>query len=102
MVVDNGLDIYDVLLAIFQVQGIDCIVFIDSEEVINWINSVDNGTVQDKISVIIITIPSPKFCVSQYRDRVELQLIGFESLRIKLSTLVRHVNLVSLPSLQLN
>ncbi len=43
MVVEDEPDIYDVLLAMFEMWGIDGVAFVDGEEAIAWIDDVDNG-----------------------------------------------------------
>ena len=41
MVVEDEPDIYEVLLAMFEMWGIDGLAFVDGEEAINWIEEVD-------------------------------------------------------------
>jgi CheY-like chemotaxis protein len=49
MVVEDEPDIYDVLLAMFGIWGIDGVAFVDGEEAIAWINDVDNGRFQGEL-----------------------------------------------------
>ncbi|MBZ0301183.1 MAG: response regulator, partial [Anaerolineae bacterium] len=43
MVVEDEPDIYEVLLAMFEMWGIDGVAFVDGEEAIAWIDDVDGG-----------------------------------------------------------
>jgi CheY-like chemotaxis protein len=43
MVVEDEPDIYEVLLAMFEMWGIDGVAFVDGEEAVNWIDDVDAG-----------------------------------------------------------
>lgn len=43
MVVEDEPDIYEVLLAMFEIWGIDGVAFVDGEEAIAWIEDVDSG-----------------------------------------------------------
>lgn len=43
MVVEDEPDIYEVLLAMFEMWGIEGVAFVDGEEAIAWIDDVDNG-----------------------------------------------------------
>jgi CheY-like chemotaxis protein len=43
MVVEDEPDIYEVLLAMFEMWGIEGVAFVDGEEAIAWIEDVDNG-----------------------------------------------------------
>jgi len=49
MVVEDEPDIYDVLLAMFGIWGIDGVAFVDGEEAVSWINDVDNGHFQGEL-----------------------------------------------------
>ena len=44
MVVDDEPDIYDVLVTMFQLWGIDGVAFVDGAEAVQWVDSVDAGT----------------------------------------------------------
>ena len=43
MVVEDEPDIYEVLLAMFEIWGIEGVAFVDGEEALAWIDDVDNG-----------------------------------------------------------
>lgn len=49
MVVEDEPDIYEVLLAMFEMWGIDGIAFVDGEEAIKWIEDVDKGDFQGEL-----------------------------------------------------
>jgi CheY-like chemotaxis protein len=43
MVVEDEPDIYEVLLAMFEIWGIEGVAFVDGEEAVAWIDEVDRG-----------------------------------------------------------
>jgi CheY-like chemotaxis protein len=43
MVVEDEPDIYEVLLAMFEMWGIEGVAFVDGEEAVSWIDDVDTG-----------------------------------------------------------
>lgn len=43
MVVEDEPDIYEVLLAMFGIWGIEGVAFVDGEEAVSWIDDVDHG-----------------------------------------------------------
>jgi CheY-like chemotaxis protein len=49
MVVEDEPDIYEVLLAMFEMWGIEGVAFVDGEEAIAWIDDVDNGRFQGEL-----------------------------------------------------
>jgi len=49
MVVEDEPDIYEVLLAMFEMWGIDGVAFVDGEEAHAWIEDVDNGQFQGEL-----------------------------------------------------
>jgi CheY-like chemotaxis protein len=49
MVVEDEPDIYEVLLAMFEMWGIDGVAFVDGEEAVSWIDDVDNGRFQGEL-----------------------------------------------------
>jgi CheY-like chemotaxis protein len=49
MVVEDEPDIYEVLLAMFEMWGIDGVAFVDGEEAAAWIDDVDNGRFQGEL-----------------------------------------------------
>lgn len=49
MVVEDEPDIYEVLLAMFEMWGIEGVAFVDGEEAVAWIDDVDNGHFQGEL-----------------------------------------------------
>lgn len=49
MVVEDEPDIYEVLLAMFEMWGIDGVAFVDGEEAAAWLEDVDNGRFQGEL-----------------------------------------------------
>lgn len=49
MVVEDEPDIYEVLLAMFEMWGIEGVAFVDGEEAIAWIDDVDQGRFQGEL-----------------------------------------------------
>lgn len=49
MVVEDEPDIYEVLLAMFEMWGIEGVAFVDGEEAVSWIEDVDNGRFQGEL-----------------------------------------------------
>lgn len=49
MVVEDEPDIYEVLLAMFEMWGIDGVAFVDGEEAVAWIEDVDKGRFQGEL-----------------------------------------------------
>ncbi|MEQ8675074.1 MAG: response regulator [Aggregatilineales bacterium] len=49
MVVEDEPDIYEVLLAMFGIWGIEGVAFVDGEEAISWIEDVDQGSFQGEL-----------------------------------------------------
>lgn len=49
MVVEDEPDIYEVLLAMFEMWGIDGVAFVDGEEAVAWIEDVDRGRFQGEL-----------------------------------------------------
>lgn len=49
MVVEDEPDIYEVLLAMFGIWGIEGVAFVDGEEAISWIDDVDNQRFQGEL-----------------------------------------------------
>jgi CheY-like chemotaxis protein len=54
MVVEDEPDIYEVLLAMFEMWGIEGVAFVDGEEAIAWIEDVDNGRFQGELPELAI------------------------------------------------
>jgi CheY-like chemotaxis protein len=55
MVVEDEPDIYEVLLAMFEVWGIEGVAFVDGAEAVAWINDVDAGRVQAELPELAIS-----------------------------------------------
>ena len=49
MVVEDEPDIYEVLLAMFEMWGIEGVAFVDGEQASQWIEDVDNGRFQGEL-----------------------------------------------------
>ena len=49
MVVEDEPDIYEVLLAMFGIWGIEGVAFVDGEEAVSWIDDVDHGRFQGEL-----------------------------------------------------
>lgn len=49
MVVEDEPDIYEVLLAMFGIWGIDGVAFVDGEGAVAWIDDVDSGNFQGEL-----------------------------------------------------
>ncbi len=54
MVVEDEPDIYDVLLAMFEIWGIEGVAFVDGPEAIAWIEQVDQGRVRGELPELAI------------------------------------------------
>jgi CheY-like chemotaxis protein len=54
MVVDDEPDIYDVLVTMFQLWGIDGVAFVDGAEAVQWVDSVDAGTYSGELPELAI------------------------------------------------
>ncbi|MCA9903190.1 MAG: response regulator [Anaerolineae bacterium] len=49
MVVEDEPDIYELLLAMFEMWGIEGVAFVDGEEAVAWINDVESGRVKGEL-----------------------------------------------------
>ncbi len=54
MVVEDEPDIYDVLLAMFEIWGIEGVAFVDGSEAVSWIEDVDKGNVAGELPELAI------------------------------------------------
>lgn len=54
MVVEDEPDIYDVLLAMFEIWGIEGVAFVDGAEAVSWIEDVDHGRVRGELPELAI------------------------------------------------
>lgn len=62
MVVEDEPDIYEVLLAMFEMWGIEGVAFVDGEEAAAWIDDVDNGRFLGELpelALLDIRLPGP-------------------------------------------
>jgi CheY-like chemotaxis protein len=60
MVVEDEPDIYDVLLAMFEIWGIEGVAFVDGAEAESWIEDVDQGRVRGdlpELAILDIRLP---------------------------------------------
>lgn len=64
MVVEDEPEIYELLLAMFEMWGIEGVAFIDGEEAVAWIEDVDNGRFKGEL---------PELCLLDIRLPGELQ-----------------------------
>jgi CheY-like chemotaxis protein len=54
MVVEDEPDIYDVLLAMFEIWGIEGVAFVDGAEAMSWIENVDQNRVRGELPELAI------------------------------------------------
>ncbi|MBI5960158.1 MAG: response regulator [Chloroflexi bacterium] len=54
MVVEDEPDIYDVLLAMFEIWGIEGVAFVDGGEAVSWVDGVDHGRVRGELPELAI------------------------------------------------
>lgn len=54
MVVEDEPDIYEVLLAMFEVWGIEGVAFVDGSDAVTWVDDVDAGRVQAELPELAI------------------------------------------------
>ncbi len=62
MVVEDEPDIYEVLLAMFEMWGIEGVAFVDGEEAVAWIEEVDKGKFPGELpelALLDIRLPGP-------------------------------------------
>ena len=60
MVVEDEPDIYDVLLAMFEIWGIEGVAFVDGAEAVSWVENVDQGRVRGdlpELAILDIRLP---------------------------------------------
>jgi CheY-like chemotaxis protein len=71
MVVEDEPDIYDVLLAMFEIWGIEGVAFVDGAEAISWIDEVDRGTVTGELpEMAILDIRLPEASGPEVGERL--------------------------------
>jgi CheY-like chemotaxis protein len=49
MIVEDEPDIYELLLTMFKMWGIEGVAFVDGEEAVAWINDVDSGRIKGEL-----------------------------------------------------
>src|SRR5258708_32425762 len=83
MVVEDEPDIYDVLLAMFEIWGIEGVAFVDGAEAVSWIEDVDKGNVAGELPELAILdirlpeVPGPDVEARlRRRDRLGEQAVG--------------------------
>ncbi len=54
MVVEDEPDIYDVLLAMFEIWGIEGVAFVDGAEAVSWVETVDQNRVRGELPELAI------------------------------------------------
>lgn len=73
MVVEDEPDIYDVLLAMFEIWGIEGIAFVDGSEAVSWIDDVDKGAVTGELpELAILDIRLPEVSGPEVGARLRL------------------------------
>jgi CheY-like chemotaxis protein len=71
MVVEDEPDIYEVLLAMFEVWGIEGVAFVDGSEAVAWIEDVDAGRVQSELpELAILDIRLPEVSGPEVGERL--------------------------------
>jgi CheY-like chemotaxis protein len=84
MVVEDEPDIYEVLLAMFEMWGIEGVAFVDGEEAVAWIEDVDNGRFQGEL---------PELALLDIRLPGEINGVGVGE-RLRKSTVLGDVAIV--------
>ena len=59
MVVEDEPDIYELLLAMFEMWGIEGVAFVDGEEAMTWIDEADQGTPGELPELALLDIRLP-------------------------------------------
>jgi CheY-like chemotaxis protein len=54
MVVEDEPDVYELIMALFEMWGIEGVAFVDGEEAIAWLHDVDNEYIQGELPDIAI------------------------------------------------
>ncbi|GIK65468.1 MAG: hypothetical protein BroJett018_32620 [Chloroflexota bacterium] len=55
MVIEDEPDMYEVLLAMFEMWGIEGVAFVDGEEAIAWIEAVDAGHIHGELPDLVLS-----------------------------------------------
>ena len=75
MVVEDEPDIYELLLAMFELWGIEGVAFVDGAEAVSWIEDVDQGRVRGELpelAIIDIRLPDTEIDGPQVAARLRL------------------------------
>ncbi len=92
MVVEDEPDIYEVLLAMFEMWGIEGVAFVDGEEAVAWIEEVDKGKFSGELpELALLDIRLPGL--------VSGMMVGE---RIRKSTLLQHMAIVLITAWKLS
>src|SRR4051812_5080953 len=83
MIVEDEPDIYELLLAMFEMWAIEGVAFVDGEEAITWIDEADKGTPGELPELAILDIRLP--------GNVSGPMVGA---RIRKSPALRHMGIV--------
>jgi CheY-like chemotaxis protein len=76
MVVEDEPDIYDVLLAMFEIWGIEGVAFVDGAEAVAWIENVDQGRVRGELpELAILDIRLPEISGPEVGQRLRASSI---------------------------
>ncbi len=76
MVVEDEPDIYDVLLAMFEIWGIEGVAFVDGAEAVSWIEDVDQGRTRGELpELAILDIRLPEISGPEVGARLRLSPI---------------------------
>ena len=92
MVVEDEPDIYEVLLAMFEMWGIEGVAFVDGEEAVAWIEEVDKGKFPGELpelALLDIRLPGP----------IKGPMVGG---RLRNSTLLEHMAVVLITAYKLS
>ena len=71
MVVEDEPDIYDVLLAMFEIWGIEGVAFVDGAEAVSWLDEVDKGVASGELpELAILDIRLPEISGPEIGERL--------------------------------
>jgi CheY-like chemotaxis protein len=92
MVVEDEPDLYEVLLAVFEMWGIEGVAFVDGEEAVAWIEEVDKGKFPGELpelALLDIRLPGP----------IQGQMVGE---RLRKSDAMAHMTVVLITAYKLS
>lgn len=92
MVVEDEPDLYEVLLAVFEMWGIEGVAFVDGEEAVAWIEEVDKGKFPGELpelALLDIRLPGP----------IQGQMVGE---RLRKSDAMTHMTVVLITAYKLS